>query len=218
MDKFDIIIQLGFDIYAYYKHNNYNINTTRKHFKKILKKELNFKLEILFNEIEKIHKNHLQFKNNLNELNITYITLKEKDFEKIYIKDGVFRYISLIETFDVKLIKYLYSLIHKDTQLSSVSELIILFRASFSLYNGLNIIGLETAKPILRKILINKEKDFNECSVCLETISFEKDNQGIFPCVKCCNILCYKCCNIFKDCPVCHNPFHIIKNNKYLIK
>lgn len=212
MEKFDILIKFGFDIYHYYKHNNYNIETTKKHFIPIIRKELYTLLELYLKEFEDIHKNHIQFKKYLDELKINYITLKEKEFKKISIQDGIFRYIPLIEINDIKLIKYLHSLSNKDTSLSSIADLFTLLSGSLSCFNnGLQMIGLNTAKPILRKIILNKKIDFNECSICLETIPTEYSKaKKMNGCDKCCNIMCDKCCKSFKDCPVCHHPYSII--------
>ena len=211
MSKFDIIIKFGFDIYQYYKHNNYNIEATKKHFIPIIKKELYTLLELYLKQFEDIHKDHIQFKKYLDELKINYIILKVKDFKNISIQDGIFRYIPLIEINDIKLINHLYSLSNKDP-LSSISDLFSLFNASLSCFNnGLQMIGLNTAKPMLRKILINKKIDFNECSICLEILPTELGNvKKMNGCDKCCNVMCDKCCKSFKDCPVCRHPFSVI--------
>lgn len=211
MSKFDILIQFGFDFYKYYKNNDCNIDATKKYFIENIKKINKKVLDVFSKAIVDIHKSHLQFIKYLNELKINYITLDEKNFNKINIQDGIFRYIPLIELYNVEAFKIIYS---KNKATKTLQNLINFLYCCFSYYNDtFTVVALNTGKPLISKLLCKVE--FNECSVCLETISLKYGNhENINSCEKCCNILCQKCITYLhknkKNCPICQYPLYTL--------
>ena len=201
-------ISLAFQMYSFYKSNNFKINFTINHFKKIMCQKHYKHIVLVSAMIENIHVGHKKFKKNLEELKINY--KKEKDFQEIINnQDDKIRYMPIIESIEIDFIKYIYLLSNKDKKTISINDIISIITCwvTFS-KDQFIVMGFDTPKPLLRKTF-NKES-FNECSVCLKTISISGKNdeiERIYACEECCNILCPECRTKFKDCPLCHSPF-----------
>jgi hypothetical protein len=199
--KIDNFINLGFNLYQYYKDNDFKPNNDdiNTKFNKDGKKTQH--LLILDEVFKQIYKEHEEFKKNLRELKIKFTKVDNDNFPLAFKQDGRFRYFLVIEIVNLDIFKQIYknSIANGKTTIS-IGDICQLFYMWSSHFKTTVLSTLAIKKPLIRKVIYGETCEFNECSVCLEVIK-----KKVQFCPTCSNITCEVCHKKLICCPICRS-------------